>query len=573
MYGPGIVLFRQSRALTLKLPHTDPSVRLPEAQEGRIAAMATSVSDILADIPSRFRGPGGAVAVLKDGQLIGQRCWGYADLNRRIPMGADTLLPICSITKQMLCGLLTDLEQNPTPAMIKQGEEPAKQFSDQLRQLLQPDLTQGSGLTIQHLCNNQSGIRDYWALTVLWGAKPEDCFSIADHGPKTLARLKSFHFQPGTEYSYANTNFFIVARCIEKVTGQPLEELLSQRIFTPAGMETARLCANTAEHPPPGVGYEGNEALGFYPGINCIEWAGDAGVVASLNDMIAYEQFLDRCRDDPQSWYGINSKQQHYNDGTFADYGFGLARKVVGGVLTIRHGGALRGYRLSRSYSPDPRISIVVLLNQEHGEPGEVSDFILKRIMGVSETKNVVPQASKDWTGTYLDSDTGLSVVVSQGDAGKLLVKYHGEEKLQVVEEYKAQSDGMVATLDGDSLQLHIPSDNRTIHAQRIASEKKPASDYTELQGDYHCSEIDSVFYCTGSGDMLYGMFDGFLGQGPVHMIRSLGEDVWALACPRGMDARPPGDWTVIVRRDDGGKVVGVTIGCWLARRLEFIKQ
>lgn len=538
-----------------------------------MTAIAASISEILADVPSRFRGPGGAVAVLKDGELVGQQLWGYADLYRRIPMAPDTLLPICSITKQMLCGLFTDLERNPTPVMSARREEPAKQLSDQLSQLLNPNLLQDTGLTIRHLCNNQSGIRDYWSLTVLWGAKPEGHFSLADHGPKMLALLKSFHFQPGTEYSYANTNFFIIARCIEQVTGQPLTELLAQRIFAPAGMKTARLCAHTAEHPPPCVGYEGDETSGLYPGVNCIEWAGDAGIVASLADLIAYEQFMVLSGDDSQSWYGINSEQQKYDDGTPADYGFGLARKVVGGVLTVRHAGALRGYRLSRSYSPEPRVSIIVLLNQEHCDAAGVSDYILKRVMGVSEAKNEVVNPGPDWTGIYLDSDTGLAITVSQGGAGELLVMYYHEpEKLRVVEAYRAQSDCMVATLDGTALHLQVSQDNRTIHAQRVAS-VKPTSKSSELQGDYQCVEIDSVFHCSGSGEMLYGMFDGFLGQGPVHMMRSLGDDLWALECPRAMDSPPPGDWTIIVRRNDNGKVAGVTIGCWLARRLEFIKQ
>ncbi|TPX15889.1 uncharacterized protein E0L32_000223 [Thyridium curvatum] len=535
--------------------------------------MAAPISEILADLPSRFRGPGGAVAVLKDGEVVGQQVWGYADLHRRISMAADTLMPICSITKQMLCGLLTDLERNPTPAMTARGGDPAKQFSDQLGQLLSPELLKDTGLTIRHLCNNQSGIRDYWALTVLWGAKPEGRFSVADHGPLMLERLKSFHFEPGTEYSYANTNYFAIARCIEKVTGQPLAELLSQRIFEPAGMETARLCANTAEHPPPGVGYEGDENFGFYPGVNNIEWAGDAGIVASLTDMVNYERYVNRSRDDSQTWYGSNSQQQKYKDGTPADYGFGLARRKVGGIVTVGHGGALRGYRLFRSYAPDPRISVVALLNQEHGDASGVCDHILKKMMGVPEAQNAVVTPGPEWIGTYLDSDTGLSITVSQGTPGELLVKYHRKpDKFRVVDAYKALSDEMSATLDGDSLVLHVPQDNRTVHAKRVAN-AKPASDYAELQGAYRCAEIDSVFHCSGSGDMLYGMFDGFLGRGPVHMMRSIGQDLWALACPRAMDSTPPGDWTVIVRRDGNGSVAGVTIGCWLARRLEFTKQ
>jgi hypothetical protein len=56
--------------------------------------------------------------------------------------------------------------------------------------------------------------------------------------------------------------------------------------------------------------------------------------------------------------------------------------------------------------------------------------------------------------------------------------------------------------------------------------------------------------------------------------MRYLGGDVWLLACPRGQDAQPPGDWTIVFHRDASeGKITGMTIGCWLARGFEFEKQ
>jgi D-aminopeptidase len=39
------------------------------------------------------------------------------------------------------------------------------------------------------------------------------------------------------------------------------------------------------------------------------------------------------------------------------------------------------------------------------------------------------------------------------------------------------------------------------------------------------------------------------------------------------MDAPAPGDWTVLVRRDGAGKVSGLTLGCWLARGLDYQRQ
>ena len=71
----------------------------------------------------------------------------------------------------------------------------------------------------------------------------------------------------------------------------------------------------------------------------------------------------------------------------------------------------------------------------------------------------------------------------------------------------------------------------------------------------------------------MFGTFEGFLGHSPAQFMRYLGGDVWALANPRGMDAKPPGDWTLVFHRDEKGDVTGVTIGCWLARKIEFVKK
>jgi CubicO group peptidase (beta-lactamase class C family) len=544
-----------------------------------MAAPKSSISEILADVPSRFRGPGGAVAVIKNGELLGQKCWGYADLKRRIPMTADMMMPICSISKQMLCGLLTDLERTPTPAMVAQGDEPSKQFADQLRELLHPGLFQYANkkLTMKHLCNNQSGLRDYWALSVCWGANPEDRFSIAEHGPQVLDRLRNFHFKPGTQYSYANTNFFIIARVIEKVTGEELGKLLEERIFKPAGMKTAKLCADTAKHPPPVVGYEGDEETGFIPAVNRIEWAGDAGIVASLEDMVAYEQFIDRSARDPQSWYAINSQQQTFENGVHAAYGYGLGRQYVDGVLTVRHGGALRGFRLSRCYAPVPRISVVVLLNNDRMEPGEVSDYILKRLLGKEESRDEPEDAieiSPWWLKTWLDVESALAIHVSEAKPGDILFKYFSKPvKMRAISASSALGDGMTASLQPNrTMRVQIAKDNWVFDA-RAAGKPMPTNQSLELHGTYRCPYIDSVVHLSGSGGAMYAMFDGFLGEGPVHLLRPIGTDLWALACPRAMDHAPPGDWTLSVRRYDDGRVVGLTISNWLARILEYLKD
>jgi CubicO group peptidase (beta-lactamase class C family) len=254
-----------------------------------MTSLAHDAQQILDTVPSLHRGPGGAVAVLQNGELIAEKTWGYANLDERIPVKPQTLMPICSISKQMTRALLMDLEDNPTPEMAANGVFET-QVANALRKLLPQQAIWDTGLTIKHLCDMQSGLRDYWALTMIWGAKPDDRFTIEGDGKSMLPRFTSFHFEPGTEYSYSNTNFYLLGRMIEDITKETLPKLLAERLFCPANMTTAQLVADTARQPGDCVGYEGDEQHGFLSTINRIEWSGDAGIVASLQDMVAYEK-------------------------------------------------------------------------------------------------------------------------------------------------------------------------------------------------------------------------------------------------------------------------------------------
>lgn len=533
-----------------------------------------SVQEILDSVALRYRGPGGAVAVLKDGELVGQRVWGYADMNEQIPLTAETLMPICSITKQFVCALLLDLYRNPTPAMDAKGDV-RKQMTDQLSELLRPEIVQGTGLTIEHLCDMQSGLRDYWAMTTLWGAKPDDEFLIERDCPPALDRTRSFHFKPGTEYSYCNVNFHVVARAIERVTGEPLGKLLVERILRPAGMKTAVLCPNTAHQPPPCVGYEGDEQHGYFPAVNRMEWSGDAGLVASLTDMIAWEKYLEKESSDPRSWYHTVCQKQTFTDGNHAAYHYGMIHVDIDGVDSYVHGGALRGYRLQRSHAPKEHLSAVVMFNHESDTSSAVDD-VMRAILHKPKPQNdpsVEPSA--DWFGTFLDQDTQLAITVAKSSkAGEVLVTYAdhlGPSPLRLTDAKTGKAKDMAASIDGDRLQIHRVKENRKLNTQRLVPRDASLKD-TSLKGRYECTEAGSTFHCSGDAGMLYGAFEGYLGKGFASPMRYLGDDVWVLTCARGLDAPAPGDWTVVFHRDEAGVVKRFTIGCWLARKLEFTK-
>ncbi|KAJ5397953.1 beta-lactamase/transpeptidase-like protein [Penicillium cosmopolitanum] len=532
-----------------------------------------SVEKVLDTISRRYRGPGGAIAVIKDGSLLGQRVWGYADLDQRVPLTPEIQMPICSITKQFVCALLLDLERNPPPEVAAKGDMQS-QFTDKLHELLRPELTQGTGLTLQHLCDMQSGIRDYWAMTTLWGAHPEGKFSVENDGPAAIERTQSFHFQPGNEFSYCNVNFYITARVIEQVTGQPLGKLLAERVLSPAGMATALLCPDTAQHPGPCVGYEGTEKTGYQAAVNKMEWSGDAGLVASLTDMVAYEKYLDRIHSDPRSWYRIATEPQTFSDGASAKYHYGLGHVNVEGIDTVGHGGALRGYRLHRRHVPSEHLSVVVLFNHEADASEAVND-VIRGMLDLEKPSRMDITANPNWIGIFLDRDSEMAIAVSKGSqAGEICISYAfspSTEVVRLLNSNEAQSNSMTARIEGDTLYVNRIGDNRKLEARRIVPRESAFED-TSLQGDYHCAEADSTFHCVGGAGLLYGSFDGYLGCGPASLMKYLGDDVWALTCQRGLDAPAPGDWTLAFHRNESGAVVNFKIGCWLARGLVFVR-
>jgi D-aminopeptidase len=137
-------------------------------------------------IPQNYKGPGGVVAVVKDGEVVLSHAWGFADLRARQPMTAQTRMPICSVSKQFTCGVLLDSVGEP------------EVLDDALAAYLAG--FEDERPSLRTLCHNQSGLRDYWALTVLCGGDPEGVF-LAEHAQSLLKRLKTTHFTPGSHYS------------------------------------------------------------------------------------------------------------------------------------------------------------------------------------------------------------------------------------------------------------------------------------------------------------------------------------------------------------------------------------
>jgi D-aminopeptidase len=501
-------------------------------------------------LPERYAGPGGAVAVLRDGQVLAQRAWGWADPQARIPFTAQTLSLVCSITKQFTCALL--LDQFPDPTVLD---------ADVRRRL--PLLGEAAPRTLD-LCHNQSGMRDYWALAMLCGAPVEGMFRLSD-ADHLIARIASLHFAPGTSYSYVNQNFRILSEIIQERTGQDFAALLRGRILDRAGMPTARLNPDTSQVHGGTVGHEGTVASGFRPAVNRIHWTGDAGLAASLDDMIAWEKSIDAVRGDPDARYNRQAAPQTFRNGALAPYGFGLGHSPILGHAASSHGGGLRGWRSFRFRAPSERISVVVLFN--HMADARAAGIDLFAAL-LDQPAPPAPSAiAADWAGRYLEPQTGLATRLEPAGPQMRLHYATSPDLLTPTAEGDLAAGGTRLRKTEDGLWMDRRGENQS--SRLLAVQGIPAPD---IAGAFHSTELDATLNIVSAGGVHYGAFSGYLGQGEMHQLTPFAEDIWLLPCPRALDFGAPGDWTLRVERGAGG-VTGLRVGCWLARDIAFTRR
>lgn len=539
-----------------------------------------NASKILSRLAGRYPGPGGAAAIIHKGHVIATRHWGYASLERRIPFTSDTLFRICSITKQFTCALMLALYKDPeilAPLI-------AKRF---------PNLVLKPGEvfpSVHHLAHNQSGLRDYWAVAMLQGAAIEGRFNHHD-ADRIFRETYSLQFAPGTSYSYVNQNFRLISDALEESTGMAFSRLLERHIFQPAGMHSALLAAETESLPDGSTGYEGDRERGFRPARNRTFWTGDAGIAASLEDMIAWECFIDRTYHDPESLYRQISRPVCFVDGTLASYGFGLQHDIIAGGSVTQHGGALRGWRSHRLHCAAQRLSIIVLFNHmsaAHKAVEEIfTDFMALQNPETGAGKVTTPGTGKadtnhkaeNFDGVWLEEETGLSArlktINSKNPA--LELRYLMLPEILVADfsatPPKAENSATILTwIDENHLAMSHPTENRRSILTRCPPLADPLlPDATDFAGHYLCPELGGAeCHITITGNMLYGGFSGLMGTGRMERLERIAPDLWLFPCPRALDHTAPGDWTLVFERKKG-KISRLLVGCWLARHLAFI--
>jgi len=370
--------------------------------------------------------PGVAVLISKDGKVIYENGFGYADIERREVVKPDTKFRIGSITKQFTAS-----------AILKLQEEGKISVTDKLSKFV-PDFPRGNEVTIHHLLTHTSGIHSYTA-------KPDfiDKVTTPITEEALIASFKNdpFDFSPGEKWQYNNSGYFLLGYIIEKVTGKSYGDYLKETFFDPLHM------TNTGIHTPAlrlekeAKGYA-KENSQYKPALNWdMSWAGGAGAIYST------VEDLNTWNDAVFSGKVINEKSMKeaftpvlLNDGKKPDnanYGYGWQFGNYRGEDIIQHSGGLQGFISQLARYPKENVTVVILTNLTPSEVNLSSDviaeFFLWQKMDSQKSNTVNTSVSENvdkYAGRYNFGNGAVMIVTSENN--NLFAQLTGQQKFPI---------------------------------------------------------------------------------------------------------------------------------------------
>lgn len=299
--------------------------------------------------------PGMAIAVSRHGTLAYAHGYGYADVNRRVPVTADTRFEIGSITKEF------------TAACIMQQVRAGKLTLDDPLGKFVPEYAAASTVTIRQLLSHTSGIPEY----AFYGqANPSTLPAIL-----ALVGKKPLLFDPGTRFRYSNTNYVLLGRILELTSHEPYEQYVREHIFAPAHMEQSGFTSPAGGIPEMALGYQKSGAIG--PPIEGDDAVAAAGnIVSTVGDMVKWNLALASGAIVARADLDLMQTPIRLKDGSSAPNGLGFAIDSVAGHPRISHNGGTDGFTSTDAVFPRDDESIVVLENMAEGSPERVSSAI-----------------------------------------------------------------------------------------------------------------------------------------------------------------------------------------------------
>jgi len=518
--------------------------------------------------------PGCALGVIEDGKFLYRRGYGLASLELDVPISSSTVFYIGSTSKQFVAASILLAEESGYLSL-----------DDDIRKYIPEIPDYGKTITIRHLLHHTSGLRDYLTLWSLAGEEIEDIHSAAE-ALEMIARQEALNFEPGAEYLYSNSGYFLLSVIIERATGKSLREFAHENIFEPLGMTNTHFHDDhTRVVKGRAIGHlrrgDGSIALN----MSNFAQVGSGGLYTSVDDLLLWDRnFYDNTLGqdnliDRMLVRGV------LNDGDTLSYAAALMIGEYRGLRTVAHGGALGGYRAEFLRFPDQHFSVICLCNLAPMNPSglarQVADIYLADALQTEPQAPATEQAAElgaevefvtltesqlqPLTGAYRDPSDRSIIRVSLEDR-RLEVRRDGyvfhmsplddshflavDAPMKIEARFERRDPGRPRLVHVD-VEGQAPSTFEPVEL----FEPSPAQ-LAEYAGVYYSEELEAEWEMVVADDALY------LADGPDDPFAPTVKDEFTLSSV-----------SLTYLRGEHGQVTGMVLDAGRVRGIRFIRR
>jgi CubicO group peptidase (beta-lactamase class C family) len=459
--------------------------------------------------------PGMAVLVARDGKVVFQGGFGFADIGKKTPVTAETKFRIGSVSKQFTAA-----------AILRLAEDGKLSLDDKLEKYF-PGFPGGGGIAVHQLLTHTSGLHSYTS-------KPE--FMARVSKPIAPADLIAWFrddkpdFAPGAGFAYNNSAYFLAGEIVAKVSGKSLDGYLRATFFEPLGMKDTGIFVNAT--PPAGIalGYSmSGDSAG--PALDWdMSWAGGAGALYStVGDLFKWNEALFGGKVvKPESFTKMTTPVKLPPGVDGLSYGYGLMMAPVSRLPSISHGGGLNGWSSDLLRMPEQKCTVVALANAmppvSRREPAGVARNIVEKLLAaeikalpaLKEDPKVDKKTYADFAGRYDYKNAVMTITVEDG---RLMSQLTGQEKFEIYpsapdEFFWKVADAQVRFLRGEKRAVtaaqHTQAGN-TFKAERLTDKpdvKLTAAELDAILGEYRYGP-GAVMTITRDGDSVFAQLTG----------------------------------------------------------------
>ena len=312
----------------------------------------------------------GAVLIGKDGKVLWQKAYGYADREARIPNSVETRFNLGSNNKMVTSVAIAQL--------VQQGK---LRFTDTIAQVLPdyPNREVASKVTVDQLLTHTSGLGDFFGPEFL--QKKNSLHELKDYLP--LFAGKPLQFEPGTSWSYSNAGFLVLGLMVEKLSGQTYYDYVQEHIFGPAGMKKSGSPMATEKADDLAVGYM-NDSGQLKRNTDMLPWRGSSagGGYSTVGDLLKFHQALHghKLLNAELTDTIITGKAHPPSLPEGVKYAYGFGDKRVDGHRIVGHSGGFPGVNARLDMHWDSGYTVVVLANRDPSVAEEWAKYISNRL-------------------------------------------------------------------------------------------------------------------------------------------------------------------------------------------------